>query len=521
MKTKVTFRNKNGVKEREIDYIPIRFILAILLIVLETVAVIGITLWCGANIPYFYLLMWGTEIFCVLRIINSKENPDYKIPWLVFVLVVPVAGFMIYFMFYNRMLTKKQVKRNKLIQEQHLKKDDSALLDKMKAENKYAYQQAQLLCKMSDTHVYQNTTSQYYDMGEKLFPAMLEDLKKAEKFIFMEYFIIEEGHFWNSILEVLKEKAAKGVEVRVLYDDIGCMMTLPGDYYKTLQSYGIKAVCFSRLKGQANNEFNNRSHRKITVIDGKVGYTGGVNIADEYINEKRLFGQWKDVGIRLEGEAVNQLTSIFLSDYELNVKTPVAEFATYLLNKHSMLNDGYVIPFCDGPEPAFRHRVTQTMLMNMLNQAQDYVYMMSPYLIIDDEMCQAIENAAMRGVDVRIVVPHIPDKQIVFWMTRSYYKRFMEAGVKMYEYEPGFVHAKVYLSDDQYGIVGTSNLDYRSLVHNFENNIWLYQHEVLSQIKDDLKNTMNISIAVDENTVKDNLVQHLIRALVRIFAPLL
>lgn len=520
MKTKVTFRNKNGVKEREIDYIPIRFILAILLIILETVLVIGITILCGIYVPYFYILMFLTEIFCVLRIINSKENPDYKIPWLVFVLVVPVAGFMIYFMFYNRMLSKKQMKRNKLIKEQHLQKDDSELLSKLKQENVYAYQQAQLLCKMSDTHVYQNTTSQYYDMGEKLFPAILEDLKKAETFIFMEYFIIEEGHFWNSILDILKEKTANGVEVRVLYDDIGCMMTLPGDYYKTLQSYGIKAVSFSRLRGQANNEFNNRSHRKITVIDGKVGYTGGVNIADEYINEKRLFGQWKDVGIRLEGEAVNQLTSIFLSDYELNVKTPVEKFAPYFKNIHSVANNGCIIPFCDGPEPAFRHRVTQTMIMNMLNQAQDYVYMMSPYLIIDDEMCQAIENAAMRGIDVRIIVPHIPDKKIVFWMTRSYYKRFREAGVKMYEYEPGFVHAKVYLSDDKYGIVGTSNLDYRSLVHNFENNVWIYQHDVLSQIKDDLKNTMGVSIFVDENTVKENFVQKLIRALVRIFAPL-
>lgn len=521
MKTKVTFRNKNGVKEREIDYIPIRFILAILLIVLETVAVIGITIWCGIYIPYFYILMFFTEVFCVLRIINSKENPDYKIPWLVFVLVVPVAGFMIYFMFYNRMLSKKQIKRDKLIQEQHLKKDDSILFEQLKKEDKYAYQQAQLLCKISDTHVSQNTSSQYYDMGEKLFPAMLEDLKKAEKFIFMEYFIIEEGHFWNSILEVLKERAANGVEVRVLYDDIGCMMTLPGDYYKTLRSYGIKAVCFSRLRGQANNEFNNRSHRKITVIDGKVGYTGGVNIADEYINEKKLFGQWKDVGIRLEGEAVNQLTSIFLSDYELNVKTPVEEFAPYFNYSHSVKNDGYVIPFCDGPKPAFQNRVTQTMLMNMLNLAQDYVYMMSPYLIIDEEMCQAIENAAMRGVDVRIIVPHIPDKKIVFWMTRSYYKRFMEVGVKMYEYEPGFVHAKVYLSDDKYGIVGTSNLDYRSLVHNFENNVWLYQHDVLTQIKEDVNQTMDVSIAVDETTVKDNLYQNFVRALVRVLAPLL
>lgn len=521
MKKKVTFRNRNGVREREINYIPVRFIMAILLIVLETTAVITITMLCAVYIPYFYLLMYATQTFCILRIVNSQENPEYKIPWLLLVLLVPVAGFMIYFMFYNRMLSKKQIRRMNAIKEQQVHTDDSFALRRLEKEEKQAYQQAKLLCRLSDTHIYQNTDSQYYDMGEKVFPAMLEDLKKAEKFIFMEYFIVEEGIFWNSILDILREKAESGVEVRVLYDDVGCMLTLPGDYYKTLQGYGIKAVPFSRLRGQANNEFNNRSHRKILVIDGKVGYTGGVNIADEYINEKMLFGKWKDVGIRLEGEAVNQLTSIFLTDYELNVKTPVERFASYFKEKYSVKNDGYVIPFGDGPGPLFTHRVTQTMIMNLLNQAQDYVYLMSPYLIIDDVLCQAIENAAMRGVDVRIITPHIPDKKIVFWMTRSYYKRFMDAGVRIYEFEAGFVHAKVYLSDDKYGIVGTSNLDYRSLVHNFENNVWLYKHEVLTQIKEDVENTMKQSVYMNHEEMKDNLFQQFVRAIVKALSPLM
>ena len=519
MKTKITFRNKYGVKEREIDYIPVRYILAMLLIVLETVAVITITVLCGYYIPYFYILMFFTEVFCVLRIINSEENPDYKIPWLLLVLIVPVAGFMIYFLFYNRKLTRKQIKRNKQIEAQLIHVDDSGVLEKLKAEDKQAYLQANLLRKLGNTHIYQNTSATYYEMGEKLHPTMLEDLKKAEEFIFMEYFIVEEGIFWNSILEILKEKAASGVEVRVLYDDVGCMMTLPGDYYKTLQSYGIKSVSFSRLKGQANNEFNNRSHRKILVIDGKVGYTGGVNLADEYINEKHLFGLWKDVGIRMEGEAVAQLTSIFLADYELNVKTSVEEFAPYFKESYVVENDGYVIPFGDGP--VFKHRVTQTMIMNMLNQAEEYVYLMSPYLIIDDELCQAIENAALRGVDVRIITPHIPDKKMVFAMTRSHYKRFMDAGAKVFEFEPGFVHAKVYLSDDKYGMVGTSNLDYRSLVHNFENNIWLYKHDVLTQIKLDMEDTMQQSIEMKEDMIKDNLLERFIRALVKALSPLL
>lgn len=446
-----------------------------------------------------------TEIFCILKIINSQVNPDYKILWLLLVLVVPVAGFMIYFMFYDRRLSKKYVKRLGVISSQQIHTKDEQTLLNLNEEDKQAYLNANLLCRLSSTHLYQNTDAKYFDMGEKLFASMLDDLKKAEKFIFMEYFIIEEGIFWNSILDILKEEAANGVEVRVIYDDIGCMCTLLGDYYKRLREYGIKTVCFARLKGQADNEFNNRSHRKIMVIDGKVGYTGGVNIADEYINEKVLFGLWKDVGIRLEGEAVAQLTSIFLADYELSVKTPVTEFAPYFWNGSSVENSGYVIPFGDGPAPMYKHRVAKTMIMNMLNQAEDYVYMMSPYLIIDNELCQAMENAAMRGIDVRIVTPHIPDKKIIFMMTRSYYKRLMDAGVKIYEFEPGFVHAKVYLSDDKYSIVGTIKMDYRSLVHHFENGVWMYKHDVLSQIKDDLVSTTGRSIEMKEELLKDTL----------------
>lgn len=521
MKKKIVIYDKDGAKEQEVNYIPVRFIIAILLIIMETVAVVALTILCAIYIPYFYLAMYATQIFCVLKIINSQENPDYKIPWLLLVLVVPIAGFMIYFMFYDRKLSKKQVRRNEKIMSQQIRTKDEGTLARLEEEDRQAYLQANLLCKLSSTHIYQNTDAEYYDMGEKLFARMLEDLKKAEKFIFLEYFIIEEGIFWNSILEILKEKAANGVEVRVVYDDIGCMCTLSGDYYKTLRSYGIKAVCFSRLKGQADNEFNNRSHRKIMVIDGKVGYTGGVNIADEYINEKVLFGLWKDVGIRLEGEAVAQLTSIFLADYELNVKTPVGDFAPYFWNTTSVENSGYMIPFGDGPGPMFKHRVAKTMIMNMLNQAQHYVYMMSPYLIIDNELCQAIENAAMRGIDVRIITPHIPDKKIVFVMTRSYYKRLMDAGVKIYEFEPGFVHAKVYISDDKYAIVGTINLDYRSLVHHFENGVWLYKHEVLGQIKDDMEGTMEQSLEMTEELMENTLLQRFIRALVRALSPML
>lgn len=397
--------------------------------------------------------------------------------------------------------------------------DDSDELAQISADDPLIGSQAVMLNKLSDSHVYGNTDLTYYPLGEQLFVAMVEDLKKAEKFIFMEYFIIEGGLFWNTILEILKEKAASGVEVRVVYDDIGCMMTLPGNYYKKLAKYGIKAVPFSRLRGQANNEFNNRSHRKITVIDGKVGYTGGVNIADEYINRIQKFGHWKDVGLRLQGEAVNELTRLFLIDYGLNDKNAADNFADYY-SYEQYEQDGYCVPFGDGPKPVYDRQVSKSVILNMLNQAKRYVYITTPYLIIDSELTEALENAAIRGIDVRIITPHIPDKKLVFLMTRSHYNRLMRAGVKIYEYESGFVHAKTYLSDDETAMIGTVNMDYRSLVHHFENGVWVYKHKVIENVKKDFSDTQAKSIEFAIGMVKENVFQRAVRAFAKIISPL-
>jgi cardiolipin synthase len=321
-------------------------------------------------------------------------------------------------------------------------------------------------------------------------------------------------------LEILKRKAASGVEVKVLYDDIGCMMTLPGDYHKTLKSYGIDATPFSRLKGNADSEFNNRSHRKITVIDGKIGYTGGVNIADEYINEIVKFGHWKDTAIRLEGEAVRELTKLFLVDFGINArKMPVIRDDLY--PKTETKEHGYVIPFGDGPHPLYNRRVGKSVIQNMLSGATRYMWMTTPYLIIDNDLCQSIENAALRGVDVRIIVPHIPDKKLVFGMTQSFYHRLMAAGVRIYEYEPGFIHAKSYLADDNQAMIGTINLDYRSLVHHFENGVWMYDCDSIKDLKSDMEETLSKSIEVTPEMLKTNLLKRFIRAVVRIFAPML
>ena len=388
--------NQNSGK-RKIPYICIRFFLAILLAVLETAMIVGILVALSYYVPYFYLAVVLTVIACVVRIIASDDNPDYKIPWLMCVILIPTAGFMLYFLFYSRTLKKKYVRRLENLKNHSYVKDDTALLAQLAQESPAAHNQARMICNIAEAHLFTDTKQTYFPLGEDMHKSMLEDLRKAEKFIYLEYFIIEEGVFWDSILDILKEKAAQGVDVKVVYDDIGCMVTLPGNYDEILGDYGIHSTPFSKLKGNADSEFNNRSHRKIMVIDGKVGYTGGVNLADEYINEVVKFGHWKDIGIRLEGDAVKELTKLFLIDFGLNVKTFPAVPRDYFPELPSNDAGGYMIPFGDGPDPIYKHRVGKCVIQNILNNATRYVYMMSPYLIIDNELCQTIENAALRG----------------------------------------------------------------------------------------------------------------------------
>ena len=367
MKGKIQYFLNEEKIEKEINYIPVRYILAIVLAILETIAILNIIVSFCYYIPYFYVLVILTQIGCIVRIIASDDNPDYKIPWLLVVLVVPVAGFMLYLLFYSRVLKKKYVKRLDDLKHQDYANEDKELFEKVEKDSLVAHNQAKMLCNISDSHLFSGTSQTYFKLGEHLHKSLLDDLKMAEKFIFMEYFIIEEGKFWNSILDILKEKAALGLDVRVVYDDIGCMTTLPGNYDKILKEYGIKATPFSKLKGNADSEFNNRSHRKITVIDGKVGYTGGVNIADEYINEVIKFGHWKDIGVRLEGSAVKELTKLFLIDFGINVKR-LPELPDDVFPEYSLPEEkGYMIPFGDGPSPMYDHCVGKCVIQNLLS----------------------------------------------------------------------------------------------------------------------------------------------------------
>ncbi|MBQ8496552.1 MAG: cardiolipin synthase [Clostridia bacterium] len=519
---KKTYQYQAGDKtiEREYNYIPVRYIIAVMISVLEIAAIIGLMIVICLYVPYFYILCYITAFACIIRIIASDDNPDYKVPWVLFVLTVPIAGFMLYFMFYSRKLQKKYIRRLNELKRYRYQANDKQAQEALAKENPMAASQAKMLCEISGAKLFSDTKQTYFPLGEDMFENMISDLENAEKFIFMEYFIIEEGIFWNTILDVLKRKAASGITVRVLYDDIGCMNTLPGDYAKTLRSYGMEATPFSRLRGNADSEFNNRSHRKILVIDGKIGYTGGVNIADEYINEVKRFGHWKDTAIRLEGEAVFELTRLFLSDYGINVKK-LPDDSYELYPRSDIKEAGYMIPFGDGPKPLYERRVGKSVIQNMLNCATKYVYMTTPYLIIDNDLCASIENAALRGVDVRIIVPHIPDKKLVFEMTRSFYPRLMNTGVKIYEYKPGFIHAKSYIADDTYAMIGTINLDYRSLVHHFENGVWMYKCTSMTDLKADIEDTLEKSIEITPDMLKTGLITRFIRSVVRIFAPML
>ena len=519
MKKKIYINDK--IEEKIINYIPIRYILAILLAVIETSLVISIVVFLTIFIPYFFIAIIITELFVIVEISISDENPDFKIPWLIVVVFLPIIGFMVYFLFSKRKLKRKFIKKiNKLNGIKYNNESELNLMN-LKKIDLSAYNSANLLCKIAGTNLFNKNSIEYFSFGENYFERLLIDLKQAQKFIYMEYFIIEDGMFWSEIFNVLKEKAQRGLDVKILYDDIGCMTKLPGDYARQLKKYGIKCAIFSKLKGNADSEFNNRNHRKITIIDGIIGYTGGINIADEYINEIKKFGKWKDIGIRIKGDSVYELTKLFMIDFGINSKEKWDNYNLFFPKVEIKQNNEYVIPFGDGPKPIYKYYVGKVIIQNLIENAKKYVYITTPYLIIDNELCMTLENAALRGVKVKVIVPHIPDKKVIFQMTKGFYARLIQSGVEIYEYTPGFIHAKCYLADDKYCILGTINLDYRSLVHHFENGVWLYNCQVILNIKEDLEATLLESELIKIENVKTNIFKRIFNIFVKLFAPML
>jgi cardiolipin synthase len=354
-----------------------------------------------------------------------------------------------------------------------------------------------------------------------MYEAMLFDIRRAKKYIFLEYFIIEGGEMWNNILAVLEGKVKEGIEVRVMYDDIGCMRSLPSKYDKTLCEKGIRCVRSGPVSPRMSTAHNNRNHRKILVVDGEIAYTGGVNLADEYINKKKRFGHWKDGGVRVFGDAAIGFLKLFIASWDLS-SSKFSDIRAYMPTLPNNLGDGgFYLPFGSGPSPTYSRPVGKNAIMNVINQAQEYVYITTPYLVIDYDLTEALRNAAQRGVDVRIITPKIPDKRLVKVMTKSAYPHLIDAGVSIYEYTPGFIHEKCILSDDVYAIIGTINLDYRSLVHHYENALWIYGSPMVMDAKSGFLRTVESSELMNDKKVKLTLGEWILRNLIRIFAPLL
>lgn len=495
-------------------------VLVVFLLLVFQFSLIVTTIYYLELFPIFQLISLIIALIVFFNIVNKKECPEFKIPWLVLLFILPLFTVILYILFANPKMSKKDAKRisyiqnqtNQFIQSSETYQLELFLKDNIGIEN--------YLSTNSFSIGSLNNKTKYFSSGESFFEDLLNELKKSEKFIFLEYFIISPGKMWNSILEILTEKVSQGVEVRILYDDIGTVGLLKNSYYKQLRKQGINCYKFNSFVPIISGIHNNRDHRKIVIIDGKIGFTGGINIADEYINEIQKFGHWKDTAIKIEGSAVSNLTATFLQMYDMTSKT-FSEYEKYFPKLTSFYGNDYVHFFGTGPKPFYKERIGENNYINMINNAKKYIYISTPYLILNYNLTTALRNAAFRGVEVVIITPHIPDKKIVFAITRSNYLNLMDAGVKIYEYTPGFIHAKMLLADDSIAFIGTINLDYRSLVHHYECGSVLYDCSAINDIKKDFKNIISISEQITNENFKMGRFARLCNALLNMFSPML
>lgn len=501
-----------------------RRVTLISLAILAQIITLALMVWRFSN--YFFILdmvFMIMSVLVVLYILNRKIDPTYKIAWIIPIMIFPVLGGLFYVLLggtglSNRMKNKMHsiVDKMKECLHQH-----PVTLDNLKKENKISFNQAKYIEKYSSCPVYDNSATEFLPSGEVFFERLIEELKKAEKYIFLEFFIIEEGIMWDAILDILKEKAKQGLDVRVVYDDFGCLTRLPQGYNKILEGFGIKCSIFNPFIPILSFRLNNRNHRKIVVIDGKTAYTGGVNIADEYINAVEKFGHWRDSVIEVKGDAVWSFTVMFLSMW------------SYLRNKgesyecfkpddfdQSVECHGYVQPFDDSPLD--NEHVSEAVYLNLINQAEKYIYIETPYLILDNKMMVALTMASKRGVDVRILTPYIPDKWYAFAVTQSNYEELLEVGVSIYQYTPGFNHGKTFVVDDDYAVVGTINLDYRSLYLHFECGVWMFNTNSICQVKESTLQALEVSKQVTMEDIKNtSKFKKVVSAVLKIFAPLM
>lgn len=468
---------------------------------------------------YVYGAMEVLSIIVVILLIYSRDNPSYKLSWAFVILVFPLFGVFIYLVAGSHYITprlRKNIKKSQIFN-RRTRYQEPCILEQLRKKSDKFLRQAQFILSLSDKPVYKGTQAELLTPGEKFLDSMIEELGKAQKFIFIEFFILAEGEMWDKIFEILKRKAASGVEIRILYDDAGSMDRLPRDFKKVCAHAGIHTVAFNPFIPMLNKFMSYRDHRKIVVIDGNTGFTGGINVGDEYINKWKIHGHWKDTGLILHGDAVWNFTVMFL-DMWISMSGEKLQYNRYKPTVHYE-DDGFVQPFNDSP---FSENVSEGAYLQIINSACRYVYIMTPYLIIDNETTVALCNAARGGIDVRIITPHIPDKRYVYLVTCGYYEQLMDCGVKIYEYKPGFIHSKVMLSDDEVGIVGSVNMDYRSFYLQFEDAVWFYGSSILKQVKDDFATNLEKSLLLDPIEWKKRpFYQKICEILLRVFAPLM
>ena len=475
---------------------------------------------------YVQIVLSIIAVILAIHIINTPENPAFKIAWIVPMLIVPVFTAVLYIMMSNQPTATivKRLYAEKCNDTRSYLRSNKTVMNQIKKEDRKLYKLSHYVECSGGYPLCENTQVEYFPLGENKFEAMVRELKKARKFIFMEYFIIDDGLMWQTIVDILLQKVSEGVEVRLIYDGMGSQFTLPFRYKKKMAEKGVKCLVFNPFRPMLSTIQNNRDHRKILVIDGNVAFNGGINIADEYINEVDRFGHWKDNAVMLKGEGVWNFTMMFLQMWDV-ISGENTQYDNYRPDKKNLPSPteckGYVIPFSDSPLDD--ENVGELVYMDIINNARDYLYITTPYLIPDNEMLTALKYAAKSGVDVRIITPHHPDKWYVHCITKSFYKELLENGVKIYEYTPGFIHAKTFLSDDKTAVVGTINMDFRSLYLHFECATYMHETPCIKDIKADLDNLFdNVckEVTLYEATHR-NIFSRIYSAVLKMLAPLL
>ena len=534
---------------------------AMVMLLMQIITFVAMYIWISDYSKVLFGLSTVLSAVLIIFEINRTEESTFKMTWITLIAIIPIFGALFYLFTRAQGVSMNIGDDYKNIQEANKKYlvQDEDVMKNIYQTDKNQDGFARYLSKYGGSPAYTNTGVQYYSIGERMFEDMKKELLKAEKFIFLEFFIINHtSRMWNEILEILKKKVKQGVEVRVMYDGMGCIVTLPRKYNEYLERHGIKCRIFSPIVPLLSTHQNNRDHRKIMVIDGATAFCGGINISDEYINEKMKFGYWKDAGIRLTGDCVWNFTSMFLEmwdyitksedDYafyrnasipqlgnatrnqwiategntEVEGENPAAtkRMAQRRVEEPHLTGAGFVQPYCDSPLD--HEDVGENVYLNLIEHAKRYVYIFTPYLIIGSEMATALINAAKCGVDVRIVVPGVPDKKLVYLLTQGNFAHLIKGGVKIYKYTPGFIHSKCFVVDDVYAAVGTINLDYRSLYLHFECGTFMYRTKAVMQVKEDALATIDQSLLVTlAECQSKKLIVRMFMGALKLFAPLL